>query len=153
MADRDGIDTGRRSIRAPRFPDHVVALIGVSTAGYALAVAGIASLQARADTEKVANQAPVVAGIEAIAAGNQRLSGRLDALSERDTTSTSAYGTLAAGITGLERDLGALADTVSRVDGAARHLPTSVALPPTIRSVRPATRTPSHATTGASGVP
>ncbi len=153
MAERYEARVVREPVRVPRFPAHVVALVGLSTCGYAIALAGITSLQAAADAATTADRAPAAAGIDQVVDVNDRLAQRLDDLSNRDTISAAAYGNVVDGIARLEADLAALADRVTAVDGASRSLPTSVALPPAVRSVRPPTRSATHATTGGSGVP
>ncbi len=153
MATRIETDSGTRQHRLPRFPGQVVALVGVSTTGYALALAGIASLQAASDAAVVADRAPAAAGIDAVASGHDRLAGRLDDLAGRQARSAASYDAVTSGIARVEAELGALAGKVSAVDGASRTLPASVALPPVVRSVRPSSRSTTHATTGGSAAP
>ena len=105
------------------------------------------------DAATVAARAPALAGIEAAANVNGRLADRLDVLTARNAALAASYGTIASAIDGLESRLGALSASVTAVDGAARALPAAVPLPPAIRTVRPTSRSTTHATTGGSGVP
>jgi hypothetical protein len=137
----------------PRVPGRVLTLLGLTTSGYALTLAGIASLQATSDAATIAARAPALAGIDAAANENGRLADRLDVLTARNAALATSYGTIASAIDGLESRLGALSTSVTAVDGAARALPASVPLPPAIRAVRPTSRSTTHATTGGSGAP
>ena len=152
MADRP-----RRSMRrqpaVPRIPGRVVTLLGLTTSGYALTLAGVAALQSSSDAATIAERAPALAGVEAAARANDGLADRLDDLTARNTMLAGSYDAIASAIDGLEAQLGSLATSVSAVDGAARALPRSVALPPVVRTVRPAARSTAHATTGGSAAP
>jgi hypothetical protein len=152
MAERPRPSPDRR-IGLPSPPGHVVALIGLSTAGYALALTGVSTLQAAADRGAVADRAPAVRLLDAATGTNDRLAERVDELARRASRSATGYGDLTSGITRVESSLDALAGNVSAVDGASRSLPASVALPPVVRSVRPGGGATSHAATGGSGVP
>ena len=152
MADRHvRVKTTGRAL--PRIPGRVLTLLGITTSGYALALAGVASLQARSDAATIAARAPALAGIDAAANESGRLADRLDVLTARNAALAASYGTIASAIDGLESRLGALSASVTAVDGAARALPASVPLAPAIRTVRPTSRSTTHATTGGSGVP
>jgi hypothetical protein len=142
-----------RRIGLPSPPGHVVALVGLSTAGYALALTGIAALQAAADRGAVADRAPAAGLLDAAAGTNDRLTERVDELARRASRSATTYRDLTSGIRAVESNLDALAGRVSAVDGASRSLPASVALPPVVRSVRPGRGATSHAATGGSGMP
>jgi hypothetical protein len=137
----------------PRIPGRVLTLLGLTTSGYALTLAGIAYLQSTSDAATIASRAPALAGIDTAANVNSRLADRLDVLTARNAALATSYGTIASAIDGLESRLGALSATVTSVDGAARALPASVPLPPAIRAVRPASHSTAHATTGGSAVP
>jgi len=152
MADREvRVKTSGRAL--PRIPGRVLTLLGITTSGYALALAGVASLQATSDAATTAARAPALAGIDAAASERGRLADRLDVLTARNAALAASYGTIASAIDGLESRLGALSTSITAVDGAARALPASVPLAPAIRTVRPTTRSTTHATTGGSGVP
>ena len=137
----------------PTVPVHVATMLGLSVAGYGVALALVTGLQASSEAAVIVNRAPVAAAIERVAARNDRLDRQLQA-------ATGLYGTVAAGyqsvadrLSGLEDGLAALATSVNAVDGAAQALPASVALPPVVRSVRVTSRATAHATSGGSAAP
>jgi hypothetical protein len=149
----DGSGRGGGRLVMPRFPRHVVTLVGLSTTGYAISLAAVTGIQSGAESTLRAAQAPVVAGIADVARTNDRLADNLAGISGAATEAGGAYRTVVDGVSALEASIGRLSTVVSEVDGAARALPASVALPPVIRSVSPGARPTVHATTGGSGAP
>ena len=152
MADRQA-RVKTTGLTLPRIPGRVLTLIGLTTSGYALTLAGVASLQSLSDSATTAARAPALSGIDAAATVNDHLTSGLDDLTARNAALAKSYGTIASAIDGLESKLGALSASVTAVDGAARALPASVPLPPAIRAVRPTGRSTAHVTTGGSAAP
>jgi hypothetical protein len=152
MADRQA-RVKTTGLGLPRIPGRVLTLLGLTTSGYALTLAGVASLQSLGDSATTAARAPALAGIDAAATVDDRLTSRLDDLMARNAALAKSYGTIASAIDGLESKLGALSASVTAVDGAARALPVSIPLPPVVRAVRPTARSTAHATTGGSAAP
>jgi hypothetical protein len=144
---------GGASGAAGAVPAHVATMLGLSVAGYGLALALVTGLQAASEAAISADRAPLGRAIDELAAGHDRLEREL-----RDTAATYAdaaagYATAVGALAGLDDRLATLAASVEVVDGAARALPASVALPPVVRSVRPAATRPSaHVTSGGSAV-
>jgi len=147
----------RPSIRIgalPVVPAHVGTMLGLSVAGYGVALALVTGLQASSEATVTADRAPIAATIDGIAAGHDLLGRELDAAASGYGTTAAAYQAVVDGLAGVEERLAALATAVKAVDGASRALPASVALPPVVRSVRvTATRSTTHATSGGSAAP
>ena len=149
MTDRPAI----RMPRAPRVPAHVGVLLGISTAAYAVTLAGVTGLQASSDAELVRERAPAQAGISDLGARNDQLSGELGLASQRYNTLADAYAAAGGRISDLEAALGDLATTVQAIDGVSRSLPSRISLPP-VRHVTSGGSAPAtSSTTGASGAP
>jgi hypothetical protein len=142
-----------RGLAIPSVPPHVGTMLGLSMAGYAVAIAAVTGLQAASDAAVIADRAPVARALDQIGAGHDRLAGELDAAGGRYAVAASGYGAVTDRIGSLEASLGALSTAVAGVDGAARALPVSVALPPVVRSVRQASQPAAHATSGGSAKP
>jgi hypothetical protein len=130
----------------------LAALVGTSSALYALALGTVATLQAQADAAMNAQREPTVRAIEDIAAGNDRLGATLRGDADRYGDLLETYDRLTADIDALNGSVGVLGEAVAEVNGRAAALPPGVSMP---RLTRPAsvqvTRTVVHATTGASG--
>lgn len=140
-------------IHLPRIPGQVVALIGLSTCGYAGALAGVTALQSATDAQTMADRAPLAAAVEAVTDRSNRLAARLADLAATQASAADAYDRVTAAIAAAEGDLGGLSTSVAGVDGAARSLPTRVALPAAVRTTVRSSGTTAHATTGGSGAP
>jgi hypothetical protein len=137
----------------PSVPAHVVTMLGLSVAGYGVALALVTGLQASSEAAVNADRAPIAAAIDRIAARHEQLGRDLDGAAGRYDAAAAGYQALVDGLAGVEERLAALAMSVKAVDGAAKALPASVALPPIVRSVHVAMRTTSHATSGGSAAP
>jgi hypothetical protein len=140
-------------VRVPRIPRHVMALIGLSTCGYAAVLAGITALQSAADARTIADRAPLASAVDAVTDRSNRLAARLADIGADQASAADAYDGVAAAIVAAEADLGGLSTSVAGVDGASRSLPTRVALPPAVRAIVRSSATTAHATTGGSGTP
>jgi hypothetical protein len=140
-------------IRVPRIPAQVVALIGLSTCGYAGALAGVTALQSATDARTMADRAPLAAAVEAVTDRSDRLAARLADLAAAQASAADAYDGVTAAIAAAEGDLAGLSTSVAGVDGASRSLPTRVALPAAVRTTVRSSGTTAHATTGGSGAP
>ena len=138
----------------PRIPRQVVVLVGLSTAAYAASLASVAALQSAAEASTVADRAPAAAAIADAIARNDALAARLRDVASTQAEAAAAYDRLTAQISADEKALTSLGAKVAAVDGSSRSLPTSVAMPRSVRVVVTSgggqTR---HATTGGSGVP
>jgi hypothetical protein len=130
----------------------LAALVGTSSALYALALGAVTTLQAQADAQTAARRQPTVRVIADIAAGNDRLESTLRGNARRYAALLAAYDQLTADLDELNGSVAVLGDAVGEVSGQAAALPAGVRMP---RLARPAaiqvTRTVVHATTGASG--
>ena len=147
----------RPSLRAgalPSVPAHVGTMLGLSVAGYGVALALVTGLQASSEAATNANRAPVGAVIDRIAAGHDRLGQNVEGAANAYGAAAADYQAITDSLASVEQRLAALAKTVSAVDGASKALPGSVALP-VIRSVHVTTSraTTSHATSGGSAAP
>jgi hypothetical protein len=136
----------------PSVPAHVGTMLGLSVAGYGVALALVAGFQASSEATINSNRAPVVAAIDRITAGHDRLDRALQEAAGRYGLAAGSYESMGDGLAGIEARLAALAKSVTAVDGASRALPASVALPPVVRSIRVTTRAATHATSGGSAV-
>lgn len=139
--------------RSPTVPAHVGTMFGLSIGGYGVALALVAGLQASSESAISADRAPLAATIDAIAAAHDRLDGDVHRAADAYATAAAGYQSLADGLAGVEDRLAALGASVQAVDGASKALPASIALPPVVRTVRVASGTVSHATTGGSAPP
>ena len=130
----------------------LAALVGTSSALYAVALGTVATLQAQADAATTARREPTVRAIEDIAAGNDRLESTLQGNAGRYGVLLESYDRIAADLDALNGSVGVLGETVAEVNSRAAALPAGISMP---RLARPApiqvTRTVVHATTGASG--
>lgn len=162
MTDRSG-RRGPRPANAPRppsadpagrpwlrIPAHVAVMLGLSTAGYAVGLAGVTALQSAAESAVVADRAPFADGVAALGDGHDHLASELDGAAAHYGRTADEFASVSDRLTTVERGLAALAEAVKAVDGASRALPASVRLPPVVRSVRAATVPIAHATSGGS---
>ncbi len=147
----------RPSVRigaVPALPAHVGTMLGLSVAGYGVALALVTGLQASSEAAVNADRAPVAAAIDRIVARHDLLGRDLDDASGRYSSAATGYQAVVDGLAGVEDRLARLASSVKAIDGASKALPASVALPPVVRSVQvTAARTTSHATSGGSAAP
>ena len=81
----------------PAVPAHVWVMLGASTAGYALVLAGVAAIQSNAEAILISARRPAVEGVAQLAAGHEELIRRLDAAQAGYATAADTYG--AAGST------------------------------------------------------
>ena len=138
----------------PAVPAHVGTMLGLSVAGYGMALALVTGLPASGEAAIAADRAPLAATLDTIVARHDRLDAVLQSAAERYASAASSYGVVADALAATEDRLATLAASVAAVDGASKALPASVALPPVVRSVRVSTvRVTSHATSGGSGAP
>jgi hypothetical protein len=133
-------------------PAHLGVILGLSTGAYALTLAAVTGLQSSAEAATRMERAPTIAAIDAMAAGHDRLTARLEAARAVYEAAAGMYGNAGLQIADLDARLSALAAAVSEVSGTASSLPSGVKLPPVSRSVvTVAAAPPTQATTGASG--
>lgn len=132
-------------------PAHVWVMLGASTAGYALLLAGVAGLQSRNEADLIAARQPAVDGVAAVASGHDTLLRRLDAARAAYAATVDAYVAAGGSLDALDGTLGNLAGLVAEIDGVSRSLPTSVKLPAVKRSVSSVSVPSTSGTTGASG--
>ena len=143
----------RRARWELRLPAHIGIFLGASTAAYAVALAGVTALQATSEAALIAERAPVVAGIDAVAARNEQLATALSKAGADYQAATDAYVASGGRLADLEQALAALSSTVAKIDGVSRSLPTAVNLPKVVGRITTSTAPATSATTGASGVP
>lgn len=132
-------------------PSHVWVMLGASTAGYALVLAGVAGLQSRSEATLIAARQPAVDGVEQLSSGHEGVRLRLEAARADYEAAVAAYMTAGGGLDALNARLSSLAGLVAEIDGVSRTLPTSVKLPAVKESVRYVSVPSTSGTTGASG--
>ncbi len=143
----------RERLGALRIPPHIGVMLGVSTAAYAVTLAGVTGLQAASETSQIADRAPVVAGLQDLHARNGQLARDLAASANEYQMEATAYQGVGPRLADLETALAGLATSVKSIDGVSRSLPSHVSLPTISRVSGPAAAAPAtSATTGASGV-
>jgi hypothetical protein len=138
--------------RRPRLPTHIGIMLGVSTAAYSVALAGVAASQARDEAATAAAQAPTLSALDHIVATNDDLSNRLGRSGSDYSALAKAYVDAGGRLADLEAALANLSGAVVEINGVSQALPATIPLPALSRAVGgsvPAT----HSTTGASGVP
>lgn len=130
----------------------LAALVGTSSALYAVALGTVATLQSQADAAIAAGQEPAVRAVDDMVARNDALEAELRRNADRYASLVDAYDRVTADLFAIDDSVRVLSDAVTEVNGGAATLPEGVSLP---RLPRPATisvtRTTIHATTGASG--
>ncbi|HEY8238877.1 MAG TPA: hypothetical protein VIF63_05530 [Candidatus Limnocylindrales bacterium] len=134
-----------------RLPSHIWVLLGASTAGYALLLAGVAGLQSQTEASLAASRQPAADGIVELAAGNDALLARLDAARADYARTAGVYTSAGGKLDALHGHVDALAAMVAEIDGVSRSLPTSVKLPAVRSSVSSVKVPRTSGTTGASG--
>lgn len=132
-------------------PGHVLVMLGASTAGYALLLAGVAGLQSRSDAVHIAVNAPAVGGVAEIVTGHDSLTARLDAARATYAATVEAYMAAGGSLEALDGQMARLAGLVAEIDGVSRTLPSSVKMPAVKRSVSSVKVPSTSGTTGASG--
>lgn len=132
-------------------PGHVWVMLGASTAGYALMLAGVAGLQSRNEADLIAARRPAVDGVAQVASGHDWLQQRLDAARANYGATVDAYAAAGGTLDALHEQVGLLAGLVAEIDGVSRTLPTTVKLPAVKRSVSSVSAPSTSGTTGASG--
>jgi len=151
VPDTDAARPAGRTGRVPAVPAHVATMLGLSVAGYGMALALVTGLQSSSEAGILAARQPLTATLDQLEVGHDRLGRGIDDVTGRYETAAGAFQDGVDGFAAIEARLAALATSVKAIDGASRALPTSVALPPVVRSVRTtSTRTTSHATSGGS---
>lgn len=135
----------------PAVPAHVWVMLGASTAGYALLLAGVATLQSDLEAGIVAARQPAVEGVARLAAGHDELIRRLDAARAGYTTAADTYAAAGSTLDALHQQVALLAGVVAEIDGVSRSLPAAVKLPPVQRTVVTVKAPATSGTTGASG--
>ena len=141
-------------LKAPRLvvrlPTHVAVFLGLSTAVYAVSLAGVTALQARSEADLEADHAPVVSSLELIAARNAAIAASLHAAGSDYAAAVQRYEAAGGRLADLQVAIAGLATSVAQINGVATHLPTTVALPKMARASGGGAP-PTSATTGASG--
>lgn len=132
-------------------PSHIWVMLGASTAGYALMLAGVAGLQSRTEADLIAARNPAAQGVAQLSAGHDNLQSQLDAARAAYAASASAYVGVGGTVDALHAQVGSLAALVAEIDGVSRSLPSSVKLPAVHRSVTSVKAPSTSGTTGASG--
>ena len=131
---------------------HVGVLVGVSTAAYAAALAGVTALQSKTDGAAIAARDPIARTVSAVASDHDTLEASLGVATDRYSSIAGAYKDLGPAIDDLEVTLDQLAATTRRIGASAARLPARVALPAVGSAPSRATAPTTHAVTRASGV-
>lgn len=141
-------DTARFRVRMPA---HVILMLGASTAGYAVVLAGVAALQSQAEAAISSARLPGLVALDSGADANDLLSARLDVARDEYADVAAAYETVSRRLDDMHAGLVQLTTIVGKIEGASRALPATVQLP-AVRASVPVTRMPvTDATTRASG--
>ena len=136
--------------RIRRIPAHIGVMLGLSTAAYAVTLAGVAADQSQADAATAAARAPAVAAVDSLSRANDAMDAALGRADGELAAVGRVYDQAGGRLTALEAALAGFAGSVSEINGVSQALPATVPLPRISTSSRtsvPAT----HATTGASG--
>jgi len=142
-----------RTLSLPRVPAHVGTMLGMSVAGYGVTLALVTALQATSEAALITDRAPMAATIDQLVAGDDRLERDLDRTNTGYDQAAAGYRSLVDSVSAAERTLGNLASSVARLDGAARALPATVAMPAVVQSVGSVSKPKAHATSGGSAAP
>ena len=136
----------------PSVPAHVGTMLGLSVAGYGVALALVTGLQAAGEAAVRADRAPLAVALDQLAAGHDRLDRSVDDAAGRYAGTAAAYQSIVDRFATIEDGLATLATSVKAVDGATRALPATVSMP-VVRSVKVGARATPHATSGGSAAP
>lgn len=136
-----------------RVPPHVGVMLGVSTAAYAVTLAGVTALQATSEAELAAERAPAIARLQDLATGNDRLAAEVALAGQRYDAAAQAYTAAGGRLADLESALADLATSAQAIDGVSRSLPNAASLPRVSRVSVGGAAPATSSTTGASGVP
>jgi len=137
--------------RSRGVPAHVGVLLGLSAGAYAAVLTGVTASQSAIEAARIAERAPIEAGLSALAASHNRLDAALGQARDRYATAAAEYADLAPGIAGLESDIADLSGLVAQIQGTAAALPAGAPMPAIRTSVAAVAAPPVHAVTGASG--
>jgi hypothetical protein len=135
----------------PRRVLHIGVLVGVSTTAYAVALAGVTTLQSTADRALIAARGPIDRAARDLALRHDLLERTIGDTTARYAEIQDRYSRLGPAIADLESNLDGLATVTQRITHTAAQLPTRVALP-AVRVEPAAGSAPRvHAVTRASG--
>jgi hypothetical protein len=128
-------------------------MFGASTALYAISMAGVASIQSKADQTLIAKQAPADDAATRLSDGHDALEARLAQAAAAYARAAAGYDAMAATLDTTETALGEYAGRVGIVSGASKSLPAQVSLPKVSTKVvvKTTSRPKTSASTGASG--
>lgn len=137
----------------PRRPLHLAVMFGASTAIYAISMAGVASIQSKADQTLTARQAPADDAATRLRDGHDALDARLARAAAAYARAAAGYDALVTTLDTTETALGDYAGRVAAVSGAAKSLPSRVSMPSVSTKVvvKTTSRPKTSASTGASG--
>lgn len=136
-----------------RLPVHVAVLVGVSTAAYAISMAGVTALQSSTDQALILARSPSQAAAERVTQAHDRLQNEVARSASAYAVYAATYDELATGVGSLDTSLETYAGRMAKVSGAALALPARVSLPSVARSAGTSSRPRAAATTAASGKP
>lgn len=145
--------SGRGHVPTASIPAHVGIVLGLATAGYAVTLAGVSSLQASADAAVAAARAPAGAAIEEATRRHDRLDAAIGEAGRAYEEAAARYGADAGRVSELDGRLADLATVTHAIDGATRALPTRIAMPPVVRTIARSSGGGAHATSGGSAAP
>ena len=132
-------------------PSHVWVMLGASTAGYALMLAGVAGLQSRNEADLIAARQPAADGVALVSSGHDGLQERIDEARAAYAATVNAYVAAGGNLDALHEQVALLSGLVAEIDGVSRSLPTTVKLPVVRQSVSSVSAPKTSGTTGASG--
>lgn len=147
-------ETAARAGRKPA-PLHLPIAIGVTAGLYAVSLAGVTALQARADADLAAQRQPLADALDTVTSHRAALEHELRATVDSLNAASGAYGSALDGAESLEAMVASLSRQVGAVSGAASAVRVpSVRLPSAPRTVTVVTSPPATSgTTGASSKP
>jgi hypothetical protein len=135
----------------PRRPVHIAVAIGFSAGAYAVALAGVTSLQSAGEQALVANRDPASEALDLLQEHHDRLDARLAAAGATYDAAAAAYQDVTDGLSALETRLGTLATKVGKVQTGAAWTPSVWRAPAVSSRAARSSGSTAHATTCASG--
>ena len=141
-----------RGVTLPSVPAHVGTMLGLSVAGYGVALALVTGLQATSEAAVRADRAPVSVALDQLGLGHDRLERSVDDAAGRFAGTATAYRSIVDRFAAIEDGLATLATSVTSVDGATKALPATVSMP-VVRSVKVVAKAKAHVTSGGSAAP
>ncbi len=127
-----------RASAPARRPIHVVVAVGMTAGLYAVALAGVATLQSASDLQLTADRAPTANAVAGLKSAHDAMEASLGTLNGAYTHAADGYAGIARGIVGHEEALARLGQQVQAAAGSAAALSVPVISLAPVRPVGPA---------------